>query len=106
MWKALGELGAYPAWRKVKIDDAKVGIEEGHNAGAWTVGLAASGNGVGLGLDVWQVLSESERAKRIEASGRILSDAGADYVIPIVSDLKDVLIDIDRHIARGDRLRL
>ena len=69
MWKALSELAAYPAWRSVKVDDAIVGVEEGRAAGAWTVGLAASGNGVGLGLEAWQALSESERAKKNESVG-------------------------------------
>ncbi len=105
MWKALSELAAYPTWRTVKVDDAIVGVEEGRAAGAWTVGLAASGNGVGLGLEAWRALSESERAKRSEASGRVLRDAGADYAIATVADLKDVLIDIERRIARGERPR-
>ena len=105
MWKALSELAAYPAWRSVKVDDAIVGVEEGRAAGAWTVGVAASGNGIGLGLEAWQALSESERTKKSEASGRVLRDAGADYAIATVADLKDVLADIERRIARGERPR-
>jgi phosphonoacetaldehyde hydrolase len=105
MWKALSELGAYPTWRSVKVDDAIVGVEEGRAAGAWTVGLSASGNGVGLSLEAWQGLSESERAKRSEASGAALREAGADYAIATIADLKDVLIDIDHRIARGERPR-
>jgi phosphonoacetaldehyde hydrolase len=103
MWKALSELAAYPAWRSVKVDDAAVGVEEGRAAGAWTVGVAASGNGVGLGLEAWRALSEAERAKKSEASSRILRDAGADYTIATVADLKGVLTDIEHRIARGQR---
>jgi phosphonoacetaldehyde hydrolase len=103
MWKALGELGAYPAWRAVKIDDAEVGIEEGRAAGAWTVGISASGNGVGLSLNAWQTLEDSERAKRREASEQVLRSAGADYVVATVADLKDIVADIERRIARGER---
>ena len=47
-WKALIELDAWPARACIKVDDAPVGIEEGRLAGCWTVGLSASGNGVGL----------------------------------------------------------
>jgi phosphonoacetaldehyde hydrolase len=103
MWKALVELGAYPAWRCVKVDDAVVGIEEGRVGGAWTVGVAASGNGVGLSLEEWEALSESEKRKRNEASAAELRDAGADYVIATVAELKDVLLEIERRIARGER---
>src|SRR5215471_2019871 len=47
-WKALIALDAWPARACIKVDDSAVGIEEGRLAGCWTVGLSASGNGVGL----------------------------------------------------------
>jgi len=103
MWKALVELGAYPAWRSVKVDDAVVGIEEGRAAGAWTVGVAASGNGVGLSLAAWQTLAEPERQKLSEASERSLREAGADCVIATIADLREALADIERRIAAGER---
>ncbi len=106
MWKALVELGAYPARHCVKVDDAVVGIEEGRAVGAWTIGVAASGNGVGLSLEAWNALAESERQKIMEASGQTLRDAGADYVIATVADLKEILMEIERRIARGERPRL
>ena len=106
MWKVLVELGAYPAWRSVKVDDAAVGIEEGRAAGAWSIGVAASGNGVGLGLAAWQALAPSERRSRSEAATDVLRDAGADYVVGTVAELKDVLLELERRIARGDRPRI
>jgi phosphonoacetaldehyde hydrolase len=106
MWKALVELGAYPAWRTVKVDDAAVGIEEGRAAGAWTIGIAASGNGVGLGLEAWNSLAESERKRMSAASEQILRDAGADYVIATIADAKDVFAAIERRIESGERPKL
>lgn len=103
MWKALSELAAYPAWRAVKVDDSVVGIEEGRAAGSWTIGLSASGNGVGLSLEDWLALPESEQKKRAEASAAALRDAGADYVIATIADSKDTFTDIERRIARGER---
>ena len=103
MWKALVEIGAYPAWRCVKVDDASVGIEEGKAAGAWTVGVAASGNGVGLGLEAWRALTEPEKRARSDAATKALLGAGADYVIATVADLPDTLKDIERRLARGER---
>jgi phosphonoacetaldehyde hydrolase len=105
MWKALLELGCYPAWRCVKVDDAVVGIEEGRAAGAWSIGVADSGNGVGLDIDAWTLLTETERKRRSDSSVRSLLAVGADYVIGTVADLKRVLEDIERRIARGDRPR-
>ena len=45
--------------------DAPVGIEEGRLAGCWTVGLSASGNGVGLDQESLAALPPEERAKRL-----------------------------------------
>ncbi|HJV43999.1 phosphonoacetaldehyde hydrolase [Caulobacter sp.] len=102
MWKALVELGAWPARACVKVDDAVVGIGEGLEVGAWTVGLSASGNGVGLAADVLAGLSAEERAARIEASTQALRESGAHYVVESVADLGPVLAEIEARIMRGE----
>lgn len=102
MWKVLVDLGAWPARACVKVDDAAVGIGEGLEVGAWTVGLSASGNGVGLEQHVLAILPAAERAARIEASAKALRDAGAHYVVESVAGLGPVLADIEARIARGD----
>jgi phosphonoacetaldehyde hydrolase len=102
-WKALIEMDAWPARACVKVDDATVGIEEGRSAGCWTVGLAASGNGVGLSLADYQSLPEVERRARVAASAAALNAAGADYVIDTVADIWPVLEQIAARIAAGER---
>ncbi len=48
IYKACAELGIWPLARVVKVDDTEGGVAEGRAAGCFTVGVAASGNGVGL----------------------------------------------------------
>ena len=103
LWKGLVELGVWPASACVKVDDATVGIEEGRAAGAWTVGLAASGNGVGLDRDALLALPDGERGRRIALAAEALRDAGADYVVDSVADLWPVLEAISARIAAGER---
>lgn len=98
-WKALIELDAWPASACVKIDDAPVGIEEGKQAGCWTIGLSASGNGMGLDLDAFLALPEAERRQRIARSAAELEAAGADYVVEDVSQTPSIVRDIARRIA-------
>lgn len=105
LWKALVELGAWPARACVKVDDAVVGITEGLEAGVWTVGLSASGNGVGLALEQLASLPAAERAKRVGASARSLSVAGAHYVVESVADLGPVLSEIEARILLGETPR-
>src|SRR5579864_475204 len=84
-WKALIELDAWPARACVKVDDAPVGIKEGRLAGCWTVGVSASGNGVGLDLVAFQALAADDRCARLASAERELRAAGADFVVEDVS---------------------
>jgi phosphonoacetaldehyde hydrolase len=91
IYKACAELGVWPLSRVVKVDDAEAGVAEGRAAGCFTVGVAASGNGVGLSPQAVQALSAADRAERIAAAGRSLLAAGADVVIDSVAQLIPVL---------------
>jgi len=102
-WKALVELDAWPAQACVKVDDATVGIEEGRLAGCWTIGLAASGNGVGLSLAEYGALDEADRNARVAASAEKLKAAGADFVIETVADIRPVLEMIASRIEGGGK---
>jgi phosphonoacetaldehyde hydrolase len=86
IYKACADLGVWPLDRVVKVDDAEAGIAEGRAAGAFTVGVA-SGNALGLSLEVLQALPPAQRAARLEAAHRLLRAAGADLVLDSVSDL-------------------
>jgi phosphonoacetaldehyde hydrolase len=98
-WKALIALDAWPARACIKVDDAPVGIEEGRLAGCWTVGLSASGNGVGLDADALAALTANDRSERLRKSKRALDGAGADFVIEDVSQLMPVVHEIARRVA-------
>ena len=87
VYKICAELGIFPLTRVVKVDDAEVGIAEGRAAGCYTVGVAASGNGVGLSEAGLAALPAHERLERVAASRRALLAAGADAVIDSVADL-------------------
>ena len=98
-WKALIALNVWPARACIKVDDSAVGIEEGRLAGCWTVGLSASGNGVGMARDKFLALSPQERRARIAEAEIPLREAGADFIIEDVSQLMPVVEEIARRIA-------
>lgn len=98
-WKALIALDAWPASACIKVDDAAVGIIEGRLAGCWTVGISASGNGVGMSRDSFLALPPQQRRTKLTAAEKALRDAGADFVIEDVSQLMPVVEEIARRIA-------
>ena len=86
----------------VKVDDTVPGVEEGLNAGMWTIGLAVSGNEVGLPLEQWQALSEQDKTiKRARAYAR-MHQCGAHYVVDTIADLLPCIDDIQGRIRRGE----
>ncbi len=96
------ETGVYPPAAVVKVGDTVPDIQEGLNAGAWTVGVVVSGNGVGL---TQEELAELNRAEVAELAGRArepLLRAGAHYTISTVADLPPIIEEIDRRLARGE----
>ncbi|ESQ73810.1 phosphonoacetaldehyde hydrolase [Asticcacaulis sp. AC402] len=99
-WKALVDLGIWPARACVKVDDAEVGMAEGREAGVWTVGVAASGNGVGLSLEDFMALADP--AERVRPAAEALATAGADYVVNSVADIAGLLPELEARIAAGE----
>ncbi|HUD28253.1 MAG TPA: phosphonoacetaldehyde hydrolase [Novosphingobium sp.] len=102
LWKALVEMGTWPAAACIAVDDAPVGIEAGRNAGMWTVGLAGSGNGVGLDHAAFAALSPDERTARMAAVVAEFGGAGADFVIESVARLDLAVAAVGKALERGE----
>ncbi len=102
-YKGLIDLGVWPAWSAVKVDDTTVGVAEGVNAGAWAVGVAVSGNCFGLSLADANALAAEEFARRRARAQDLLYGAGAHYVIESAADLMAVVARIEGRLARGER---
>lgn len=87
----------------VKVDDTVPGIEEGLNAGMWTVAVAISGNEVGLSPADWEVLAPTQQQQRRHAAYTRLRASGAHYVIDSIADLLPYIEVIERRLARGEQ---
>ncbi|MGI3903644.1 MAG: phosphonoacetaldehyde hydrolase [Janthinobacterium lividum] len=103
IYRTLLDLGVWPAWSTVKVDDTEVGIAEGLNAGCWTVGVAVTGNVFGLSEADTADLSAADFDRRRAEAGAKLGGAGAHYVVDGVADLMPILFEIEGRLARGER---
>jgi phosphonoacetaldehyde hydrolase len=101
--RAMEALRVFPPHAVVKVGDTKADIEEGLNAGAWTVGVTRTGNYVGLAEDELARLATSDRDARINDAGEILRAQGAHYLIESIAELPAVLDEIEGCLARGER---
>ncbi len=103
MYRCFADLGVYPPSAVVKVDDTEPGIAEGLAAGTWTVGVALSGNAVGLTAGELARLAEAERYARRAAAHALLRRSGAHFIIDTVADLLPVIADIEHRLAAGEK---
>jgi phosphonoacetaldehyde hydrolase len=96
-------LGVSPVEACVKVDDTRPGVEEGLNAGMWSIGLAISGNEIGLSLKDWKKLPKAEQERQRAGAYTRMYQTGAHYVIDSIVDIMPCLDDIEARLARGER---
>jgi phosphonoacetaldehyde hydrolase len=96
-------LDVYPLSACVKIGDTPVDIDEGRNAGMWTIGITATGNEVGLARTDWAALGQAEQRDAEQHAAARLLHRGANYVAASLAACGPMLIDIDRRLAAGER---
>ncbi|MBA3531741.1 MAG: phosphonoacetaldehyde hydrolase [Ardenticatenales bacterium] len=97
------QMGVYPLEAIVKVDDTIPGIDEGLNAGMWTVALAKSGNELGLNEQEIAALAPEELQSRLTRAYARMNQAGAHYVIDGIWELPRILDAINERLARGER---
>jgi len=96
-------LGVGPPSSLVKIGDTPIDVTEGKYAGAWTVGVALTGNALGLPPAEIATLPPIERRMRFAAARESLRAAGADYVVDSLAECPPVLLEIYARVRDGER---
>ena len=96
-------LKVMPLWSMVKIGDTPSDIEEGLNAGMWTVGVTRTGNETGLSEAEWDAASEEARVGAIEVARTRVTAAGAHYLVASVGECLGVIDEIGERVAAGER---
>ena len=103
IYNVMEKLGVYPREAVVKIGDTVPDIEAGLNAGVWTIGIAQTGNEVGLTQQEVAKLEQAELAKRVAQARQKLLQSGAHYMVDGVWDVPLVIEEINGRLVRGER---
>ena len=102
-WRIALDFRLSAAAAAVKVGDTESDIQEGLNAGMWSVGVSATGNEVGMSAGDWMALRDEERARLAAQACEKLRAAGAHYVIERIALIEPVLEEIDSRLAAGER---
>jgi len=103
MYRNALDLRVWPLWACVKIGDTPVDMQEGVNAGAWCIGITATGNETGLSQEEFAALSAGERARRLVHAESVLRGAGAQFIAASAAECDSLLEEIDALLAAGRR---
>jgi phosphonoacetaldehyde hydrolase len=101
--KCAHDLGVYPLEAIVKVGDTLPDIAEGLNAGTWTIGLAKTGNELGLNEQEIAALDRGDYQRRLDRAYARMHQAGAHYVVDAIGDLLPCLDDINARLKRCER---
>lgn len=103
IFRAMEALGVYPPCAVLKVGDTIVDIEDGRNAGCWSVAVTDSSNEMGLDEKSWTALTSNEQAAaRAKVQERFLA-AGAHAVIAGLAELPHLLDSLNTWLAEGKR---
>lgn len=95
IFRLMEQLEVYPPTAVVKVGDTLADIEAGLNAGVWSVGVTQTGNMLGLPEAEFNALTDEDLQQRTQEAREAMLAAGAHYVIESVTDLPDLLKQIE-----------
>jgi len=101
IYKNALELEIFPMSSIIKVGDTISDIREGLNAGTWSVGVIDSSNEMGLTLDEFNKLNESEIEEKRKSIAKKYFNAGAHYTINKLTDIKIVIEDINKKLINN-----
>ena len=96
-------LQTYPLEAMVKVGDTLPDIEEGLNAGMWTIGLAKTGNEMGLTEEQIAALDPELREAKLSRAYKRMQQTGAHYVVDSIADVAPILDQINARLAMGEK---
>jgi len=96
------QLNVYPMWAMAKIGDTPVDIEEGRNAGMWSIGVTRTGNEAGLTADEWHSTSDSQKNALVSIAEQRLLAAGAHYIAGSLAECDGIFDSIQERLDRGE----
>ena len=96
IFRAMATLGIYPPSAVVKVGDTPADVAEGRNAGAWSVGVVASGSEVGLSEMGWASMSDRDRRGAVATVRSTFERAGAHATIETLAELPALIAELER----------
>jgi phosphonoacetaldehyde hydrolase len=103
IFRCMEALGVYPPAAVVKVGDTVTDIEDGRNAGCWSVGVIDSSNEMELTGAELDALKHRDRERRRRLVADRFLSAGAHAVVTELSALPEIIAALNTRLASGER---
>jgi phosphonoacetaldehyde hydrolase len=103
IYRAMEALDVYPPQAVVVVGDTVPDVAAGLNAGVWTVGVAQTGNEVGLSEAEFAALAVADQEAKRRQARATLAAAGAHFVIDGAWELPAVVAEINTLLHQGEQ---
>ena len=101
IYRIMEQLEVYPTKVVANIGDTPVDVESGRNAGVWSIGVAETGNQMGLTQKEVEELTPELHRHKLEQARLSLTQAGAHWVIDTMAELPGVINNINLLLMNG-----
>lgn len=98
LFECMRQMQVYPPCCVVKVGDTTVDMEEGKNAGAFSIGILKGSNLLGLTPEEYETMDAEELNKRKQEAEKRYLAAGADLVIDSFRDLPHAIETLNRRL--------
>jgi phosphonoacetaldehyde hydrolase len=98
------KLEVFPLRAMVKVGDTVSDVQEGVNAGMWSVGVLKGGSELGLSAQEAVQIDPADLAVLMEQTRRRFLKAGAHYVIDSIGELEKILPEISARSVGKDKI--
>ena len=103
IFRCMEALNVYPPAAVLKVGDTVIDIEDGRNAGCWSIGVVDSSNEMGLTAAELNSRPEAEREERRERVRERYAEADAHASVGGVTDLPQLVSELNEQLAEGER---
>ncbi|MGG0670516.1 phosphonoacetaldehyde hydrolase [Lederbergia citrisecunda] len=103
IFRNMEQLKLSAPWKVIKVGDTIADIQEGVNAGVWSVGVVIGSSEMGLSLDEYKASAQADQEAIINKTARRFKEKGADFTIRTIRELPELIETISNQISEGKR---
>lgn len=102
IYENMRHFDVFPPRCVIKVGDTAADINEGKNAGVWSVGIIKGSSASQMTPEMEKNLSEAEKEIYYKKAIKVFKEAGADFIIHSIKELPQLIDQINIMLQKGN----